>query len=165
MNWKDVEGSSHDLIKVHSWHFLGGTDEKHGNISQDYQRPAKIQIQVCSEYVSTAVLLHKSVQAHMQLVLAARQKWTAHSSCHTRNQECNNSVYPIPVLPLGRAQKPQVSNPQPARFYFVACGHICKLRICYKNHNNFWQSGTPIISIFSHVSHKPAHNKWHGPLP
>lgn len=86
MNWKDVEGSSHDLIKVHSWHFLGGTDEKHGNISQDYQRPAKIQIQACPEYVSTAILLHKSVQAHMQLVLAARQKWTAHFSCQTRNQ-------------------------------------------------------------------------------
>jgi hypothetical protein len=74
MNWKNVEGSSCDLIKVHSWHFLGGTDEKHGNISQDCQRPAKIQIQACPEHKSTAIFLHKSVQAHMQIVLAATQK-------------------------------------------------------------------------------------------
>jgi hypothetical protein len=64
---KDVEGSCHGLVKVLSQVLME-------NMDQDCQRPAKIQIQACSEYKSIALLLHKSVNPCMKLVLAARQK-------------------------------------------------------------------------------------------
>jgi hypothetical protein len=69
-----VQGSSRGLITVLSHHFPGGTDEKHGNLGQDCRRPAKIQVQACSEYKSIALLLHKSVHPRTKLVLATRQK-------------------------------------------------------------------------------------------
>jgi hypothetical protein len=48
-----------------------------------------------------------------------------------------------------------VSNPQPARLYYVDCGHICKLCVCYKNYRRL---GILLVVIFPRVTREPAHN-------
>jgi hypothetical protein len=38
---KYLERNSHDLIAVHFWHLLGGTEEYHENINQGNRIPGK----------------------------------------------------------------------------------------------------------------------------
>jgi hypothetical protein len=57
MNWKDMEGDSHDLIEVLTQSLFGGTDENNENLRCDEQDSN----QAPPEYKSTALPLDQPV--------------------------------------------------------------------------------------------------------
>jgi hypothetical protein len=59
---KDLGGSSHSVIELLSWNFLGGTEENYRNLNHDALCPGRDLNQTPPEYKSGMLLLGQSVR-------------------------------------------------------------------------------------------------------